>query len=172
MRMKKIIAFFFLIAVLLMPVTSYAMTAEEFFDYYDYQYKYMIKYSNGHTNYISSENPVTFSMSQYRGDGKQLKSGNSLVVNYTGTLYRLKGSGTVSVETAGSIYILHDPANLIGLSYADVYRRSGNSFFLPNDLKHSPFRQILAGLIPLVGCLLLGISLRKGWAFLQRQLTH
>ena len=33
-------------------------------------------------------------------------------------------------------------------------------------------RTILAGLIPLVGLLILGISFRKGWAFLHNQLTH
>ena len=33
-------------------------------------------------------------------------------------------------------------------------------------------RTISAGLIPLLGCLILGISFRKGWAFLQGQLRH
>lgn len=148
------------------------MTPSEFFSTYDYEYKYMIKYSDGVTNYISSENPVTFSMSKYRGDGEQLKSGNSLVLNYTGTIYRLKGSGTVSEETDVTIHIMHDTANLIGFSYVDIYRRSGDSFFLPIDLKLSPFRQILAGLIPILGLLVLLIALQKAWAFLRSQLMH
>ena len=173
MRKKRIIVLIIIMVMLLIPFASYAMTYDEFFNTYDYEYKYMIKYSNGNTNYLSSENPVTFSMSIYDSYGQKLKSGNSLFINYSGTLYRLRNSGTVSVETGGSICIMQDPVqDLIGFSYVDVYRRSGDSFFLPCDLKLSPFRQILVGLIPLVGLLILGISLRKGWVFLKHQLMH
>lgn len=172
MRLKKIIVLFIVIIVLLIPISCYAMTTEEFFSTYDYEYKYMVKYNNGDTNYISAENPVTFSMSKYRGDGKKLKSGNSLWINSSGTLYRLKGNGTVSIQTEGSEAILKDVNNLIGFDYVDVYRRSGESFFFPNDLKQSPFRQILAGLIPILGLLVLSIALQKAWAFLRSQLMH
>ena len=171
--MKKIIAFLIVITVLLIPISGYAMTSEEFFDHYDNEYKYMIKYSNGHVNYVSSEKPVTFSMSKYYTDGGPiLKSGNSVVIYSKGTYYRMRNSGIVDVNTNHKLYVSADPENMIGFEYADVYRRSGNSFFFPNDMKLSPFRQILAGLIPLVGCLLLGISLRKGWVFLKHQLMH
>lgn len=170
MRIKKIIVLFIIIAVLLIPFSCYAMTHEEFFNTYDYEYKYMIKYSNGHTNYISCENPVTFSMSIYNKDGEKLKSGNSLVMSYSGTIYQLRNNGSVNVFTKENLYIMEDKDNLIGFRYADVYRRVGDSFFLPNTLKLSPFRQILAGLIPILGLIVLGLSLRKAWTFLRGQL--
>ena len=172
MKLKKIIVLFIIIASLLIPFSCYAMTHDEFFNTYDYEYKYMIKFSGGTTNYVSSEKPVTFSMSKYNSEGEKLKSGNSLVMRYEGTLYRLTSKGQLDVNTGNTLYIMADRANKIGIDYAEVYRRSGDSFFLPNDLKLSPFRQILAGLIPLLGLLILAISLRKAWVFLQGQLTH
>lgn len=171
MRIKKIIVLFIIIAVLLIPFSCYAMTHDEFFETYDYEYKYMIKYSNGHTNYISCENPVEFSMSKYTKGGQQLISGNSLVIRYEGTLCQLRNNGSVGFYTGDVLYILEDNENLIGIDYADVYRRSGDSFFLPNDLKLSPFRQILAGLTPILGLIVLVLSLRKAWMFLRVQLT-
>ena len=172
MKLKKIIVLFIIITVLLIPFSCFAMTHDEFFNTYDYEYKYMIKCSNGATNYISCDNPVAFSMSIYNNEGAELVSGNSLVMKYEGILYRLTSKGQLDVHTGNTLYIMADSANKIGIDYADVYRRSGGSFFLPNDLKQSPFRQILVGLIPLVGVLILGISLQKGWAFLRTQLTH
>lgn len=172
MKLKKIIVLSIIIVMLQIPFSCYAMTHDEFFSTYDYEYKYMIKYSSGHTEYISCEYPVTFSMSIYNSEGETLKSGNSLVMSYSGNLYRLRYNGTVGVFTGKNLYVVYDSTNLIGFSYADVYRRSGDSFFLPNTLKLSPFRQILVGLIPLLGLLILAISLRKGWAFLQGQLRH
>ena len=171
MKLKKIIVLFIIIVMLLIPFSCFAMTHDEFFNTYDYEYKYMIKYSNGHTNYISCEYPVTFSMSIYNKDGETMTSGNSLVMSYEGTIYQLRNSGSVGVFSSNTLYAMEDPGNLIGFSYADVYIRSGNSFFLPNTLKLSPFRQISAGLIPILGCLILALSLRKAWAFLRGQLT-
>jgi hypothetical protein len=157
--------------MLLIPFTCYAMTHDEFFNTYDYEYKYMIKYSNGHTNYISCEYPVTFSMSIYNQEGETMKSGNSLCMSYEGTIYQLRNNGSVGAFSNNTLYAMEDPVNLIGFSYADVYRRSGSSFFLPITLKHSPFRQILAGLIPILGLIVLVLSLRKAWVFLRVQLT-
>ena len=171
MRIKKIIVLFIIIAVLLIPFSCFAMTPDEFFNTYDYEYKYMIKYDDGTINHISCENPVNFNLSIYNAQGKKLKSGNSLVINYSGTCYLLLGNGTLYTDTDGIIHIVYDPENKIGINYADIYRRSGNSFFLPIDLKHSPFRQILAGLIPILGLIVLALSLRKAWAFLRGQLT-
>lgn len=171
MRLKKIIVLFTIIVMLLIPFSCYAMTHDEFFNTYDYEYKYMIKYSNGHTNYISCEYPVSFSMSIYNQDGDTMKSGNSLVMSYSGTMYRLRNNGSVGVFTDNTLCVLEDPENSIGFSYADVYRRSGDSFFLPNDLKLSPFRQILVGLIPILGLIVLVLSFRKAWVFLRGQLT-
>ena len=172
MELKKIIVLLTIILILLIPFSCYAMTHDEFFNTYDYEYKYMVKYSDNVTNYFSCEYPVNFSMSKYNREGKKLRSGNSMLMIYEGTLYQLKGSGAVATQTTGETYIMHDTKNLIGFEYVDVYRRSGDSFFLPNDLKLSPFRQILAGLIPLVGLLILGISLLKGLEFLRIQLKH
>lgn len=171
MKIKKIIVLFIIIAVLIIPFSCYAMSPEEFFNTYDYEYKYMIKYSNGNTNYFSCENPVTFSMSIYNKEGEQLKSGNILKVNYSGTIYHLHNSGTADSHIGTILYMMADSENLIGYDYVDVYKRSGSSFFLPNDLKLSPFRQILAGLIPILGLIVLLIAFRKAWEFLRSQLT-
>ena len=45
MKLKKIIVLLIIITVLLIPVTCYAMTPNEFFETYDYEYKYKIEYS-------------------------------------------------------------------------------------------------------------------------------
>lgn len=169
MKLKKIIVLSIII-VLLIPFSCYAMTHDEFFNTYDYEYKYMVKYSDNVTNYFSCEYPVNFSMSKYC-KGEKLKSGNSMLMRHEGTLYQLKGSGAVATHTTGETFIMHDKVNLIGFEYVDVYRRSGDGFFLPIDLKLSPFRQILVGLIPLVGLIVLALSLRKAWEYLRVQLT-
>lgn len=171
MKLKKIIVLSIIIVMLLIPFSCYAMTHDEFFNTYDFEYKYMVKYSDNVTNYFSCEYPVNFSMSKYNSKGEKLKSGNSMVMRNEGTLYQLKGSGAVATHTTGGTYIMHDKDNLIGFEYVDVYRRSGDGFFLPIDMKLSPFRQIIVGLIPLVGLIVLALSLRKAWEFLRVQLT-
>jgi len=171
MRTKKIIVLFIVITVLLIPFSCFAMSPDEFFDTYDYEYKYMIKLSSGSTNYVSSENPIDFSMSKYSYEGEELQSGNTVVMYTPGTYYWLRYNGEVYEYTNYHLHLFYDQDNLIGYDYADIYRRSGDSFFLPNDLKHSPFRQILVGLTPILGCLILALSLRKAWAFLRGQLT-
>ena len=66
----------------------------------------------------------------------------------------------------------------------DIAYEDGSGFFflrprvspLSQTMKVTDFGTILrtfsAGLIPLIGCLILVISLRKGWEFLRTQLTH
>lgn len=70
----------------------------------------------------------------------------------------------------------------IHASNHDIAYNDGSGFFflrpkiLFQTMKTTDFGTILrnfsAGLIPVIGCLILVISLLKGWAFLRTQLTH
>ena len=171
--MKKLLLIIIVLAIILIiPVSCFAMTPSEFLNTYDYQYQYMIKYNSGATNYISSDKPVTFDMSIYNNKGEKLLSGNSLVLNNKGILYKLNNSGVVASYTDPKIYIMRNPADKIGFEYADIYQSNGSSFFLPITLKQSLYRRILTGLIPILGLVILAISFRKAWGFLRNQLQH
>lgn len=171
--MKKLLLIIIVLAIILIiPVSCFAMTPNEFLNTYDYEYQYMIKFNSGATNYISSDKPVTFDMSIYNNKGEKLVSGNSLVLNNKGILYKLNNSGDVTSYTHPKIYIMRDQANKIGFEYADIYQSNGSSFFLPITLKQSPYQRILTGLIPLIGLVISVICFRKGWAFLRNQLQH
>lgn len=150
------------------------MTPEEFFNTYDYEYKYMLNYSDGGTSYISSPNPVTFSMSDYDYNGVKMNSGECFIIDYTRPFYYLRSNGKVLEYTGTGDYTLYikvDYENNIGFDYVDIYRRSGDSFFLPKDLKQSPFLRTMKNLIPpMVGLIVSLIGFKKGWNFLRRQL--
>ena len=80
---------------------------------------------------------------------------------------------------------------IMNLEYIEIYAANhdiayadGSGFFflspkvppLYQEMKKMDFGTILrtfsVGLIPIIGCLILVISLRKGWEFLRTQLTH
>ena len=85
------------------------------------------------------------------------------------------GSGTM---------LLENDFLLIYASNHDIAYEDGSGFFfecpkvspLIQTMRTVDFGTILrtfsAGLIPIIGCLILVISLRKGWAFLRTQLKH
>jgi len=121
---------------------------------------------------VCSHNPIT--MQSY---------GNKMFLGGIGKMYSLDKINGVWVMpqdlTAGFIGIFsmhksnHDIAFDDGSGF--FFLRDRDSLLFPEAMKADfgmILRTISAGLIPLLGCLILGISFRKGWEFLQGQLRH
>lgn len=173
MNFKKIIAIFLLIAVLLMPVSVFAETSfpDPPSDVWEY---WVVIDKDGHRNYwlVCSYNPIT--MQSY---------GNKIIIDGIGKMYTLdknKGEWVMPQDLTSSLIGIasmhksnHDIAFDDGSGF--FFRKTRNTLLFPATMKADfgmILRTISAGLIPLVGCLILGLSFRKGWAFLQNQLTH
>ena len=174
MRGKKIIAIFLLIAVLLMPVVVFAGISYP--DPPDDVWNYWViidKDGKAGGNYwlVGSRKPIT--MQSY---------GNKMFIDGIAQVYTLDKINGVwwrtSDITTGYIGISsmhksnHDIAFDDGSGF--FFRKIRDTLLFPATVTADfgmILRTISAGLIPLLGCLILGISFRKGWAFLRRQLT-
>ncbi|NLZ53986.1 MAG: hypothetical protein GX892_12740 [Thermoanaerobacteraceae bacterium] len=122
--------------------------------------------------YISSNNPIKVTT-----DEKALKVYNCKSYYYDGSKFVYQ-----DVET-GEITIHMTPV-IIYQSNHDIEYEDGSGFFFlrPREshlyptMKGMDFGTILrtfsVGLIPILGCLILVLSLRKAWAFLRGQLTN
>ena len=171
MMMKRIIAFLIIIALFIIPVSVFADIPIPDPPYGAYDYWVVVHGTIGKIFLLTSPNPITAPQS-----GKQMHLHGGYRVYY------LEGS-----------YWSYDKEGLSGLSvpiddiYAsnhDIAYSDGSGFFftLPRvsalfqALKIMDFGTILrtfsAGLIPLVGLIVLVICFRKGWGFLRNQLMH
>lgn len=174
MRIKKIIAIFLLIAVLLMPVAVYAETPIPDPPAGAYSYWIVVLRPNDSVYLITSPNPIiALDQGEY---------GIQITTQASHKTYNLiDGNWSYDKEGLGSTNwpIKHVYASNHDIAYSD----GSGFFFTPPKVsalfltaKEADFGMIwmiiLDGLIPLVGLLILGISFRKGWAFLQNQLTH
>lgn len=174
MRLKKSIAIFLLIAVLLMPVAVFADVPIPDPPTGAYSKWAVVLRPDSSVYLITSPNPIT-----------ALDQGNYGIQITTEACHKtynlIDGNWSYDKEGLGSTNwpIEHVYAANHDIAYADG---SGFFFTLPKvsalyqTAQETDFGMIwtiiLDGLIPLVGCLILVISFRKGWAFLQRQLTH
>ena len=126
----------------------------------------------GYFDLVCSYNPI---MMQSYGSG--------ILLNGTFRVYSLdKNKGRWAnpqefTQTTYGISAMH--ASNHDIAYDDgsgfFFLRDRDSLLFPEAMKADfgmILRTISAGLIPLVGCLILVISFRKGWAFLQGQLRH
>ena len=187
MNLKKIIVFFLLIALLLMPVAVFADTYGLGSFIHEYRH-YMVAKWDDHGGYqvfcTNADNPSELIKMRYENGGNDINVTGNGVVRYTTKDYGITwSSGRQIGQTFWPIDVnLGQP---ILESTFNVLKPSGTVFFYQTAPQIPPLvegmagvdsgillRTILAGLIPLVGCLILGISFRKGWAFLRRQLTH
>ena len=174
MRMKKIIAFFLLIAVLLMPVAVFADMPIPDPPYGAYSYWIVVLRPNGSVYLITSPNQIIAL--------DQGKYGIQITTQSSHKTYNLiDGYWSYDKEGLGNT---NWPIEHVYASNHDIAYSNGSGFFftlpkvsaLYQTAKKTDFGKmwkiISAGLIPLVGLLILGISFRKGWAFLRRQLMH
>jgi len=171
MRKKKIIAIFLLIAVLLMPVAVFADIPIPDPPYGAYNYWAVVEARWGAILLLTSLNPM-----EAPNAGTQiLITGGYRVYDLTDSYWNYYSEGLSSV----TYNINHIYAASHDIAYTD-----GSGFFFTRPKVSALYQTaqktdfgmvwtiILDGLIPLVGLLILGISFRKGWAFLRRQLTH
>ena len=170
MGIKKLIAIFLLIAVLLMPVAVFADVPIPEPPPGAYGYWVVVQRPNG-VYLITSPNPMTAPL-----------KGTQIYTHAGYKAYTLSDSywNYHSEGLSGSSW----PIEGIYASNHDVAYTDGSGFFFTPPKVSALFltaqetdfgmiwKIILDGLIPLVGLLILGISFRKGWAFLQGQLRH
>ncbi|HKM44012.1 MAG TPA: hypothetical protein VJY12_00975 [Dysgonamonadaceae bacterium] len=149
---------------------------------------YMVAKWDDHGGYqvfcTNADNPSELIKMRYENGGNDIHVTGNGVVRYNTHDYGITwSSGTQIGQTFWPINVnLGQP---ILESTFNVLRPSGTVFFyqtappimiLVETMKGVDsgmiLKIILAGLIPLAGCLILGISFRKGWAFLRNQLTH
>lgn len=171
MMKKRIIAFFVIIIMLLIPVSVFADTNIPDPPSEAWEYWVVVKNSQGYIYFVASHSPITVDTS-----GFKLNLGSQ-------QLYSLLGDGTwnktYEIEAAGVYYFSSMHKSNHDIAYDDG---SGFFFLRPKVLrliqaaKTADFgtilRTFLAGLIPLLGLLILGISLRKAFQFLRNQLMH
>lgn len=173
MRLKKIIAFFVLIAVILMPVAVFADTTIPDPPSDVWEYWVVVKDSQGYIHLYASHYPITVSTSGYTlflNDGQQKYS-----LPYGGDTWDKKYE--IAGQGSNGFYSMHK-------SNHDIAYDDGSGFFFlrPKVLRLFPtakttdfgtiLRNFSAGLIPLVGLIVSVICLKKGWDFLRNQLMH
>ena len=129
------------------------------------------------------ENPVFYCISSNNEITVDRTSGNTFILN----TYRLHkyddNEWQITIEGSDTKRV-HDDFTIIHASNHDIAYDDGSGFFFLSPKVHILYqmmkttdygtilRTFSVGLIPLIGCLILGISLVKAWGFLRTQLKH
>lgn len=172
----KIVAILTLVILLLASVPVYAETTIPDPPYGAYDY-WVVADHYGETKLFTSPNPIYVEITD---------KGNLMLDIYIYKEYVLSG-GDWSYN-AEAMRKIHAGFNTIYAANHDIAYSDGSGFFFTPPKVSALYqtarqaknrgdfgmilRTISAGLIPVLGCLILAISLRKGWAFLQSQLMH
>ena len=172
MKLKLIAILTVILLIVVMSVPVYAETTipQPPADAYEYWVVYWDLY-NGLT-LLSSNEPIL--AKKYGDDRIFLKANYFRLYYYEENEWKLDNyGGPIETSNYETIYA----------SNHDIAYEDGSGFFfespkvppLSQGMMATDFGTILrnfsAGLIPLIGCLILVISLRKGWKFLRTQLT-
>lgn len=176
MMMKRIIAFFVLIAVFIIPFSVFADVPMPDPPYDAWQF-WVVADSYGKTILFTSQNPIKvdpsgvnnklffYTLKQYNFiDNEWVFDGREFLDQVQTGFERIYASNHNIAYKDGSGFFF-TPPKVSTLSQIVRQAKSQGTFGMM-------WGTISAGLIPLAGCLILGISFRKGWAFLRRQLTH
>lgn len=172
----KIVAILTLVILLLASVPVYAETTIPDPPYGAYDY-WVVTDKNGETTLYTSPNPIYVN---YSSTGRLVL----YILNYK--KYVLSGGNwSYDKEAMGQINAVF---NTIYAANHDIAYKDGSGFFfivpkvselcqIVRQMKNKgTFGKILkdfsAGLIPLVGLIVLFIAFTKAWAFLRRQLMH
>ena len=172
----KIILILTVIIILVMNVPVFADTSIPDPPYGAYDY-WVVTDSYGEIKLYTSPNPIRV---------KYNSSGNLVLYIYNLKKYILSGGyWSYDKEAYGA---LNAGFNTIYAANHDIEYKDGSGFFftlpkvselcqIARQMKNKGtfgmiLRTISAGLIPVLGCLILAISFRKAWVFLRTQLTH
>ena len=131
---------------------------------------------------IDNDGPVIYLITGHNPITVRDENGKEIVTGEGGKSYYYGNNKWVfHVEVCDSIY---NGSFAIVAANHDIEYEDGSGFFfecpkvspLIQTMEGTDFGAILrtfsVGLIPIIGCLVLVISLRKGWEFLRTQLTH
>ena len=136
----------------------------------DWEYWIICTHKDGTIMYFSSHNPITVTL-----DERYLNLNTCKQFLYRNGEWEFNGTDGHQIYTS---------FKKIYESNHDIAYEDGSGFFfvrpkvspLYQGMKITDFgtiwRTFSVGLIPIIGCLILVISLRKGWDFLQTQLKH
>lgn len=174
MELKKFIAIFILIAVLLMPVAVFADVPIPDPPPGAFHYWVVVSLRNGNIRLFTSNNPITVPKK-----GTQLYAHNCrmYILSDNSWNYEWESLSHVSSPFEHMYAANHDIAYDDGSGFFFTPPKVSEFCQAVRQVKNKGtfgmiLRTISAGLIPVLGCLILAISLRKGWAFLQGQLRH
>ena len=173
----KIVAIITVVMLLLISVPVYADTLIPERPSDDWEYWVILHHSIDDFLYISSNNPIKVTT-----DENALK-----VYNYKSYYWGYNSQGVeewiYSGYSSGAREIHMSPVIIYQSNHDIAYADDSGFFFLRPRVSHlyptmkgmdsgTIWRTFSVGLIPIIGCLILVISLRKGWEFLQIQLKH
>lgn len=176
MMKKRIIAFFVITALFIMPVSVFADVPIPEIPYDAWQF-WVVADSYGQTILFTSQDPIRVEVDERNDPWLHLSCKKSY--KFIDNQWVFENESLQNVRTR----IQHIYASNHNIAYVD-----GSGFFftppkvstlsqIVRQVKNQGtfgmiWKNILAGLIPLAGLLILGISFRKGWAFLQNQLMR
>jgi len=165
----KVIAILTVIIILLLQVPVYADTTIPDPPSDGYQYWVICEHPHGQIMLYKSISKI-----KVKTNGVQLNLEAFKEYIYENNSWKLNFEGSVAHMTFATMLA----------SNHDIEYDDGSGFFFESP-KVSPLIQTMeatdfgtilrtfsVGLIPIIGCLILVISLRKGWEFLRTQLTH
>lgn len=171
---KKILIFLLVFIIAIIPVISFA---EEIT---------VLPPNDGHKYYYCFYNPSYLGWECITSDGKLYLANDGFLtfkpISYA-RFYKLnETTGLWEIGNNGNFGPVYTTTNFKASNVDIYYWDEVTVFFsvprvsplLSTMKSQSPvatLKIILAGLIPLLGLVILGICLRKGWAFLRRQLT-
>ena len=177
MGIKKLIAIFLLIAVLFMPFSVFADVPMPDPPLGSLQY-WVVARSYGEIYLLTSNSPITVEYSDISGLLYfQLSSCKSYTFINDQWSYDREWLGGVEFRVDEIFASNHNIAYNDGSGFFFSPPKASTLYQIVRQAKNQGifgkmWKIISAGLIPLVGLLILGISFRKGWAFLRNQLMH
>ena len=169
----KVIAILTLIILLVMCVPVYANTQVPAIPDGVLEYWVIVNCGSPEIYCLSSNYPITVTS----------PSNHTMIFNTYRWYKYVSNEWELTIEGLGSKYMYEDYLYIYASNH-DIAYADGSGFFflspkvspLSQGMKETDFGAILrnfsVGLIPIIGCLILVISLRKGWEFLRTQLTH
>lgn len=173
---KKIIAFFVIIALFIIPVSVFADVPIPEIPYGAWQY-WVVAQSYGEVYLFSSRSPILVDVTADNRHKLFFASCKSYKFIDNQWVYDREWSGQVETGLDTIYASNHNIAYKDGSGFFFTPPKVSDLYQIVRQAIHRGdfgmiWKIFLDGLIPLAGLLILGISLRKGWKFLQNQLMR
>ena len=177
MKIKIITVATVILLLVVMSVPVYADTLIPQRPSGGWEYWVVATENNGSIIYVTSYNPITVTPYILDPDQMTLRLRTYKIYRYEVDKWEL-----ISEDDEISNYH-HIFKNIYQSNHDIAYEDGSGFFFLRPRVSHlyptmreadsgTILRTFSVGLIPLIGCLILGISLVKAWGFLRTQLKH